>query len=275
MAVAATLAQAGGAATAEIPGPLAEQIEAARAALVAAGKPVVGENGVSMPAKTRDVAPLYPRPAKALRMDAFVALKGILDRRGGRPRDLSVLDCTHPGIGLEEAALRAARDWRFEAPLKDGAAIDAWASLIVPFIQAAPRYGPDEFKARLAGFIAEERDRGAGPAGAVDSRADCTHWTDPKDEALQAPQKVNDIKPRYPRAAMQNGVYGQVALSGSIDQAGQVVDLKVVLSTTPGWGFEAAALEAVPRWQFKPARDPRDGRPTCVHHVFAVTFLPW
>jgi TonB family protein len=59
--------------------------------------------------------------------------------------------------------------------------------------------------------------------------------------------------PQYPPAARKSGVTGHVELRARIDDTGRVVEAKVVKSSPPRV-FDAAALDAIRRWRFVPAR---------------------
>ncbi len=67
------------------------------------------------------------------------------------------------------------------------------------------------------------------------------------------PTPVQQIKPRYPLAARRRGQSGQVLLRLFVDQEGAVREVAVVRAEPAGL-FEAAAVEAVRKWRFAPAR---------------------
>ena len=51
---------------------------------------------------------------------------------------------------------------------------------------------------------------------------------------------------------------------------GRVGDQRVLRCSNPGFGFEAAAIEAVGRWRYEPATE--DGEPVDVHFTVVVDF---
>lgn len=59
--------------------------------------------------------------------------------------------------------------------------------------------------------------------------------------------------PRYPTAAREQGITGSVKLRVRIDQRGRVREVRVLKARPPGV-FEQAAVEAIRRWRFEPAR---------------------
>lgn len=68
---------------------------------------------------------------------------------------------------------------------------------------------------------------------------------------IRAPRKIVDVAPVYPVLARSSHVEGVVILDATIDSEGRVADVRVLRSVTL---LDQAALEAVRRWQFEPAR---------------------
>ena len=84
------------------------------------------------------------------------------------------------------------------------------------------------------------------------------------------PELVDRVLPEYPRLARQRGLEGQVVLEVVLDQSGRVEDEIRVLRSLPL--LDAAAIAAVKRWRFRPARD-REGRPMRVVMEIPVRFV--
>lgn len=59
------------------------------------------------------------------------------------------------------------------------------------------------------------------------------------------------MEPKYPVDAARNGIQGWVELSFSIDETGQVQDVKV-LNAEPRRVFDQAAMHALKRWKYRP-----------------------
>ena len=70
----------------------------------------------------------------------------------------------------------------------------------------------------------------------------------PGDQSLQL---VKGIVPVYPTDLRVKGVGGKVTVQYDVTAQGQVVNAKIVVSEPPGL-FDAAALEAVRSWRFRP-----------------------
>jgi len=70
------------------------------------------------------------------------------------------------------------------------------------------------------------------------------------------PAPVKTSKPVYPMQLKRDGTTGLVALTCVIDEKGEVLSVKVSRSSHPG--FDNAAMEALQKWKFKPAK--KDGK---------------
>lgn len=83
-----------------------------------------------------------------------------------------------------------------------------------------------------------------------------------------APAKIHTPQPRYPEAARRLRLEAGVVLRAVIDRQGSVVDLEVVKAAP--FGLTEAALDAVERWRFEPAR--LHGEPVAVFLYLSVDF---
>jgi protein TonB len=89
-------------------------------------------------------------------------------------------------------------------------------------------------------------------------------------DVAAAPVLVTRVVPEYPRRARLAGIEGEVVLEVIVDRYGRVTgDVKVV-SAVPE--LERAAVTAVQRWRFKPARD-RQGTAVAVLMEVPVRFV--
>ena len=62
---------------------------------------------------------------------------------------------------------------------------------------------------------------------------------------------IDQPAPTYPRRALESGREGKVRLRVTIGADGNVVSAEVTQAEPKGW-FEAAAIEAVKRWRYRP-----------------------
>lgn len=69
-----------------------------------------------------------------------------------------------------------------------------------------------------------------------------------------APPKLRkQVPPRYPEAALAAHEEGNVIMTATVDVKGKVGDVRVILATPVGHGFEEAATAALQRWKYHPA----------------------
>lgn len=73
----------------------------------------------------------------------------------------------------------------------------------------------------------------------------------PPGGADTAPELMSDFKPPYPEEAKKNDIEGDVLLRVTIDENGNVTDVKVVRGL--GYGLDEAAVAAMRKHKFKPA----------------------
>ena len=78
------------------------------------------------------------------------------------------------------------------------------------------------------------------------------------------------VHPDYPEIARKAKVGGSVLLLIVIDQDGRVGSIEVLDSPDSRFGFDLAAIEAVKRWRYRPAR--LGGRPVSVQASVRVEF---
>jgi protein TonB len=86
--------------------------------------------GISAPTAISSPDPQYTEEARRAKKQGMCTLWLIVDSTG-RPRDLRVVRGL--GFGLDEKALEAVRNWRFQPALKDGKPVDVQISVEVEF----------------------------------------------------------------------------------------------------------------------------------------------
>jgi periplasmic protein TonB len=84
---------------------------------------------------------------------------------------------------------------------------------------------------------------------------------------IRTPTKVKDAKPAYPPIAQSARVQGIVILEVLIDEGGSVANARVLRSIPL---LDAAALDAVSRWQFTPTE--LNGRRVALLMTVTVNF---
>ena len=86
--------------------------------------------------------------------------------------------------------------------------------------------------------------------------------------AVQAPVAISRSAPRYPEVARKARVQGTVLVEAIIDEAGRVVDARVLDDI--GMGCGQAALDAIRSWRYEPAT--LNGRTVSVYLEVRVSF---
>lgn len=90
----------------------------------------------------------------------------------------------------------------------------------------------------------------AAPAGASGAEAGADSAGPPGDPESEV-RPLNDVRPRYPRMALQRNIEGHVKLAFTINRAGAVENIRV-LEASPRNVFEREARSAAARWRFAP-----------------------
>jgi protein TonB len=98
-------------------------------AAVVAPTPIHLHSGMTPPAKTVDVAPVYPAIAQSARVQGVVILEAVIDAQG-RVTSAKVLRSIPL---LDQAALDAVRQWRFTAARLNGEAVPVVMTITVNF----------------------------------------------------------------------------------------------------------------------------------------------
>ena len=83
----------------------------------------------------------------------------------------------------------------------------------------------------------------------------------------QGPRLLRQARPEYPHEAFTRKIEGVVVMEILIDDTGRVAGMRIVQSVPP---LDAAALDAVRQWIFRPAV--RHGRPVATTAVAPVRF---
>jgi periplasmic protein TonB len=93
-------------------------------------------NGVSLPTLVTEVRPNYTADAMRRRVSGAVLLQCVVDREGV-PTNIEVVQSLDES--LDEVALKALRQWRFEPGKKDGKAVSVQIDVKMAFTMVAKR----------------------------------------------------------------------------------------------------------------------------------------
>jgi protein TonB len=89
-------------------------------------------NGVSPPQVIKQVDPQYTPAARAAKITGEVHLKVVVEADGSVDR-ITVTRSLDKKYGLDDEAIKAAKQWRFGPAKKDGKPVAVWVSLQLEF----------------------------------------------------------------------------------------------------------------------------------------------
>ena len=124
--------------------------------------------------------------------------------------------------------------------------------------KAAADKAAEEQAAQVATATATARPAGPATAQKPASTPDQAAQAAPVQPTLTPAVLIRSVQPRYPTQAQRSRTEGFVVLSFTVKPDGHTADIKVV-EAQPRHVFERAAIDAVDRWEFKPAT--RNGEP--------------
>ena len=78
------------------------------------------------------IAPIYPELARTARLPGLVIVQAVI-LEDGTVGETKILQCDHPGVGFEEAAIEAITQWRYEPSRLYGTPVDVFFTVIVEF----------------------------------------------------------------------------------------------------------------------------------------------
>ena len=88
-------------------------------------------------------------------------------------------------------------------------------------------------------------------------------------ESKEPPVPVRTVAPEYPSEMRHAAINGVVTVTITIDEHGTVSSAQVLKSSDPA--FERAAVAAVEKWKFKPAKV--DGKPVPIKVNVPISFV--
>jgi TonB family protein len=192
--------------------------------------------------KIVDVKPIYPPEARDKKISGSVTIEAQIDETG-KVNTAKVTDSADPL--LNQAALDAVRQWRYEPYIGASGKPEAIATtVVVSFVLAsepAPKAG---HAAKSAAIQNPQRITGK-----------------------QRPRLVKRVDPIFPAEALNNKISGVVVMDATMDTEGNVVDV-VVVSGHPL--LNDAAVTAIKQWKYKPYLENGVAKP--VKFTVTVTF---
>jgi len=184
------------------------------------------------------VIPVYPVEAKKEGVQGEVLLAVNVNEKG-EVDNIEVLKGPAP---LVLSALDAVKQWKYAPYLKDGVAVPVSSTVTVNFALA-----------------------GTKPTREQVQHSD-TVRTDER-VTLRTPPLAYRVEPVYPLEAKEKGIEGEVRFALTVDEHGDVTDVRVLAGNAMLVG---AAYEAVRQWKYTPVV--MDGVPIRVYVSVAIKF---
>jgi TonB family protein len=204
---------------------------------------------------TKLVKPAYPPAAVPDKLQGQVIVKIVVSETG----DVESTEVISGNPVLANAAVDAAKQWKFKPYMRNGQPVKAAVKL--PFDFAVPADAvPDA--------TPKPTDANSSPA-----RTDAPDTSTDSPKRIQVASGVTQglilhrVSPEYPEIARQAGIAGAVILKAVISKEGTIEDLQVI-SGHPL--LRGAAIDAVKQWRYRPYL--RNGEPVEVDTYITVNF---
>lgn len=184
---------------------------------------------VSAPVVLHMVNAEFTDEARRAKYQGVCLISLIVDAQGN-PQNVHVVRTL--GMGLDEKAMEAIRQYRFKPAMKDGTTpVPVMITIEVDF-----RLYDGRKKPRIPAHIPALVPAGSGiPSG-----------------KLIPPTLLDYTEPKYSRSARKNRVAGECVIGLSIDAYGIPQNVRVVRSLEPS--LDANAVAAVKRWRYSPTK---------------------
>lgn len=183
--------------------------------------------------------PLYSDEARSRGIEGTVTVE-VRVSVSGKAKDLHVIRGL--GLGLDENALLAVRDWKFVPARRNGEQIEARTEVVVEF---------NLRNAELNEDIANDMATRVGPG-------------------VVPPRIVHRVEPRFERRLSLPRPPGTVLLDAVIQENGIPKVVRVLRSQA--WEIDESAIAALEQWRFSPAM--KNGMPIKVRMNVEMTFDP-
>jgi TonB family protein len=192
--------------------------------------------------RTFETAPSYTEQARLAGVQGTVVVYAEITKDGA-PENLRILRSL--GFGLDEEAIRAVQQWRFEPDTEDEK-----PGRVAMYVPVRFRLDRQIYDARLPSATEENEIFQIAEGG------------------ITVPRIISRVEPSYTEEARTAKVGGSVVLFAEISRAGTVEN--VVVLHKLGKGLDESAVRAIKQWKFSPAL--KDGRPVAVMITIEMNF---
>lgn len=191
---------------------------------------------IAPPKILHKVNPVYPPAAKRAGVEGLVTLSITINEQG----EVWDAQVTRGDDLLRASAVTAVKKWRFSPTLINGLAVPVMADVEITFSLSEPKKSapepPQTTPIRVGG-------------------------------AVQESKLLSKVAPEYPQEAKEKGIQGIVILQLTINEKGEVSDVKVLKGDEL---LSKAAVDAVRQWQYVPTL--LNGEPVSVIATVTLNF---
>jgi TonB family protein len=205
-------------------------------------KPYGPGPGVKNPVLLQEEKPQYTPDGLRAKIQGVVEVEAIV-LATGRVGEVRIYKSLDKVFGLDEEALRAARNWRFRPAEVDGKPVPFRVIIQLEFRLSSQIKADEEF------------ERGAYKQSAP---------------GLVLPKVKHEEKPKYSSEAMRRKIEGIVEMQAVVGVDGKVDRVRVVKSLDKEFGLDEEALRAARAWTFEPGT--LNGAPVPVLVVIQLEF---
>jgi len=209
------------------------------------------------PVIQKQVDAVYPSAAKQANVRAVLSVHTIIGI-DGRPTDAWIesaevwtdptrsgggrLDRLSSTLGLDDAAISAARQWVFQPAMVDEKAVPVAWTIVFEFERGVAK-----------GHLSPPVRPPLGPLTvSPDFAKGIRDTTGP---GIVPPVLVERVDPKYSSEAMRKKITGEVWLRAVVLPDGTIGDVQIVKSLDRRYGLDEAAIEAAKKWTFTPATE--------------------
>jgi TonB family protein len=229
-----------------------------------------------LPYLKKNIAYDYPEPARQKQLEADVSMRVLIDRKGKVRAAYVQRDSGHEDIGFEEAALRVARENRWEPAYVHNKSMAIWVTYKNQFRLMTTSAGDPVTKLEKWSWrIREETPRFELTSTSSDEPASSETILDSASRSFgmgEMPVPIKLPSPIYPAEANALGIETSVWVKVLINRNGKVIAAVVMTpSDRPGYGFEESALTAALDGRWKPVL--MRGKPIAAWAAYKIRYL--
>lgn len=194
--------------------------------------------GITDPVGLKRVLPKYTSEAMQAKIQGEVELELVVLTNGqvGLVRVVKSLDALH---GLDEEAIKAAKQWLFRPGMLNNKPVPVVVRVIQEFNTGAPvRQDPSEIKPPMRTWTPDE-----------EFLQDVSRLGQPN---VTMPVLVSSVEPKYTREALQAKTAGTMTVDLVVGADGRVIRSRIARTIDPANGLDWMALQAAMQWRFKP-----------------------